>query len=105
MQGYSENVSIDEGVDAYGTRTKLHFEGESLIVQKSFDAQPLLDQCHAERVATEGQRWGEMRKVATLPMAVYAKALAIKENAERIKFIRTWIAQNPKFKTFDRYLK
>lgn len=103
--GYSENVSLDEGVDAYGTRTKLHFEGESLIVQKTFDAQPLLDACAAERAATAGQRWGEMRKVGTIPMVVYAKAATIKDNKERIAYIRNWLAQNPAFKTFDRYLK
>ena len=104
-KGYSENVTVDEGTDEYGTNTKLHFEGDSLIVQKSFDAQPLLDQCAALRNATAGERWGEMRKVAEIPMAIYSQALLIRDNQERKKFIRRWLAENRGFITFDRYLK
>lgn len=103
--GYSENVTVDEGVDAYGTRTRLHFEGDNLIVQKSFDGQGLADQCKAINNATAGQRWGEMRHVATLPMVVYAQAAAIKENRARQAFIRDWLQKNPHFITFDRYMK
>jgi hypothetical protein len=104
-EGYSESVSVDEGVDAYGTRTQLKFEGDSLIVQKSFDGKGMADACKAINTATAGQRWGEMRHVGTLPMAVYGKALAFKDNRERIKYIRNWLAQNPDFITFDRYMK
>ena len=40
--GYSENVTVDEGIDPHtGIRTQLHFEGDSLITQKTFDAEPL----------------------------------------------------------------
>lgn len=102
---YSESVTVDEGVDAYGTRTQLHFQGDDLIVQKSFDGKSLADLCTAERNATAGQRWGEMRKVGTLPMVVYAQASAIKDNRERMTFIRNWLKQNPHFITFDRYMK
>lgn len=105
IEGYSENVTVDEGVDEYGTRTQLHFEGESLIVQKSFDGQGLADQCKAINNATAGQRWGEMRHVGTLPMAIYGKALAMKDNKERMTFIRNYLKQNPHFITFDRYMK
>lgn len=104
-RGYSENVTIDEGVDAYGTHTQLSFEGESMIVKKSFDGHALADQCKAINAATAGQRWGEMRHVGTLPMAVYAKATEIKENKARHAFIRNWLQQNPHFITFDRYMK
>lgn len=104
-EGFSENVTVDEGVDAYGTRTQLHFEGDSLIVQKSFDGTALAEQCKAINNATSGQKWGEMRHVGTLPMAVYGKALCIKDNRERIKFIKGWLQQNPHFITFDRYMK
>jgi len=103
--GFSENVTIDEGTDAYGTRTQIKFEGDSLIVQKSFDGKGLADHCKAINNATAGQRWGEMRHVGTLPMAVYGKALAYKDNKERITFIKNWLQQNPHFITFDRYMK
>lgn len=104
-EGFTENVTVDEGVDAYGTRTQIHFEGDSLIIQKSFDGHELAEQCKAINKATEGQRWGEMRHVGTLPMAVYGKALAFKDNRERIKYIKDWLRQNPDFITFGRYMK
>lgn len=99
------STTVDEGIDAYGTRTQLHFQGDQLIVQKSFDGHALADQCKAINNATSGERWGEMRHVGTLPMAVYGKALAIKENKARTAFIRGWLQQNPHFITFDRYMK
>ena len=102
---YSENVTVDEGTDAYGVNTKLHFQGDSLIVQKSFDPTPILEQCAAERAATAGERWGEMRKVGTIDPVAYAKLLSIKDTRERRKFIRNYFAQNTAFVSFDRYLK
>lgn len=102
---YSETTRIDEGTDAYGINTQISFEGDQMVVKKSFDGQALADHCKAINNATAGQRWGEMRHVGTLPMAIYGKAIAIKDNKARIKFIRNWLQQNPHFITFDRYMK
>lgn len=102
---YSENVTVDEGTDDYGVTTKLHFEGDQMIVQKSFDAAPILEQCRADRIATAGERWGEMRKVGTIDPVTYAKLLTIKDNKERTKFIRNYFRQNTGFVSFERYLK
>jgi len=99
-----ESFELDEGYDPYGTHTAVKFEGDQAVKIRTFDAEPLLAQAHAERTATAGQRWGEMRKVGTIPMAIYAKALEIKEQTERTKFIRTWLQQNPALVSFDRYL-
>jgi len=103
--GYSENVTLDEGTDVQGVSTKLHFEGDQLIVQKSYDYAPIIEQCAAERNATAGERWGEMRKVGTIGPLEYAKLLSIKDPAERRKWIRNFFAQNTAFVSFDRYLK
>lgn len=105
MSEFGSPVSIDEGIDAYGVRTTLHIEQGALITQKTYDAAPLLEQCKAERAATAGQRWGEMRKVGTMPMAEYAKAMAIRDNAERKKYVRNWLRTNPYFLSFERYAK
>lgn len=104
-EGFTENVSIDEGINEVGVRTVLSFEGDQLIVKKSWDGQALAEQCKAERLATSGQKWGEMRKVASLGPIEYAKFCAIKDNRERIKAIRAYLAENSAFITFDRYLK
>lgn len=100
-----ENVTVDEGFDAYGTHKSLTFEGDQLVIKTSFDAQPLIEEAKAMRNATAGERWGDMRRVATIPMAIYAKAIQIKDNRERQKYLRTYLQQNPAFVTFDKYLK
>lgn len=100
-----ESFKMDEGTDAYGVNTQVVFEGDQIVKKQSFDASPILEACKAERLATEGQRWGEMRKVATLPMAVYARFIAIKDIKDRRKAIKQWLIDNPAFITFDKYAK
>jgi hypothetical protein len=100
-----ENVTINEGVDAYGNAHTLILEGDQLVKKTTFDAEPLLEEAKAQRNHTAGERWGDMRRVATLPMAVYAKFASIQDNRERQRQVRLWIQQNPAFCTFDRYLK
>ena len=98
------NVRFVDSVDAYGNAIELSFEGDALIKKTTFDAQPLLEEAKAERNATAGERWGEMRRVGTIPMAVYAKAATIRDNKERRTYIQKWLRDNPAFVTFDRYL-
>lgn len=100
------NFSIDRGYDAYGNHTQVIVEGDQLVRKTTFDAEPLLREAHAERVATEGKRWGEGvgTKVGTIPMAVYAQFLT-KPAEERQKFLLQWLRENPAFVTFDKFLK
>lgn len=100
-----ESFKMDEGTDAYGVNTQVIFEGDQIVKKQSYDASPLLEACRAERIATDGQRWGEMRKVGTIPMAVYARLMAITDNQERKKQLRSWLLANPKFITFEKYAK
>lgn len=104
-QGYSENVSVSEGVTADGVETILHFEGESLITQRRYDAQPHLEYARQARQATEGKRWGEGKLVGHIPPAEYARFLGIKNNEERQKAIKAWLRENSGFVMFERYLK
>lgn len=103
-EGFCENVSIDEGV-TNGIRTQLHFEGEELIVQKTFDAAPHLQYAKDARDATQGQRWGEGRLVGHIPDIFYAPIAALKDRKEREKAVRLFLQQNPAFVMFDRALK
>jgi hypothetical protein len=102
---YSENVTLDEGVSRGGVRTQLHFEGESLIVQKTYDATPHLQYAQQAREATDGQRWGEGKLIGHIPPAEYARFLMIRDNAERQKAIKTWLRENPAFCMFHRALR
>lgn len=104
MTGYQENVSVSEGfID--GVETILHFEGDSLITQKRYDATPHLDYAKHARDSTDGKRWGEGKLVGHIPPAEYAKFLTIKGNDERQKAIKGWLRANPAFVMFDKYLK
>lgn len=100
-----QNLVVDEGVDQYGTRHALHLTNDKVVHQRTFDAQPFIDGAAADRAATAGQRWGDMRKVATLPMALYAQVLAMPTQEGRQKKLKQIIQENPAFCTFDRYLK
>lgn len=100
-----ESFELDEGVDQYGTRTRIKFEGDQAVKIKTFDATDIIERAKAMRNETAGQRWGEMRKVGELPMAIYSQALTISNQEERTKFIRKYLRENQAFVTFDRYLK
>lgn len=105
--GYSENVSFVEDV-SNGVKTTLHFQGDELFVQREWDAKPWLEQAKAERAATEGQSWGEGRKVFSLPPAEYGRFLVEtqgKSKKEKQTWLRTWAQQNPLLVGFEKYLK
>lgn len=107
MSGYSENVSFVDDV-TNGVTTTLHFQGESLVVQKTWDAEPWLKAAAAERAATAGERWGDGRKVCTLPPAEYGRFLSEtngKTQKEKQQWIRAWAQQNPLLVSFERYIK
>jgi hypothetical protein len=104
-RGYEENVTVDEGVNEHGIGTKLHFEGDSLIVQRTYDADPHLAYARQAREATAGQNWGNGRLVGHIPPAEYARFLAIKDNKQRMTAIKGWLRENSQFVMFDRYLK
>lgn len=101
-EGFTENVVVDEGV-VNGVRTRLHFEGDEITVQKTFDATPHLEYAERARTSTQGMRWGEGRLVGHIPDLFYAPILLIKDRAEREKAVRLFFAQNPAFVMFDRY--
>lgn len=101
-----ENFEIDEGFDAYGVRKQVIFEGDQVVTKLSYDAEPLLEAAHAERAATAGDRWGEMRKVGTIPMVVLNQINKTYQGAEERKIqIVLWLKNNPRLVTFDKFLK
>lgn len=107
MSGYSENVSFVEDV-SQGVTTTLHFQGDALIVQKEWDGAPFLKAAAEERAITAGERWGEGRKVFTLPPAEYGRFLTEtrgKGQEFRKTWLRTWAQQHPLLVSFEKYLK
>jgi pyocin large subunit-like protein len=101
-----DNFVMDEGVDAYGVRKTVTFEGDQAVTKLSYDAAPLLAQAHAERSATAGDRWGEMRKVGVIPMVVLNRINStIPGQLDRTAAILGWLKANPRLVTFDKFLK
>ena len=103
-RGLSESFKLDEGVNRHGIHTELIFQGDEVVKSQTYDASPFLEAAHAERIATAGQKWGEMRKVGTVPMAVYQQAMTIRNQEERSKFLLGWLKANPYMVTFDKFL-
>ena len=102
---FTEAVTIDEGV-VNGIRTQMHFENSGdIVVQKTFDAEPILEYAAQARRDADGKRWGEGRLVGHIPALYLAPILAIRDKKEREKAVKLFFQQNPAFVMFDRFLK
>lgn len=100
------NVTIDEGVNEYGIKREIILEGDQAVTKLTYDAEPLLEAAAAERKATAGERWGDMRKIGTIPMAELTRINdTYKSEAERKAQILLWLRANPYMVTFDKFLK
>ena len=103
--GYTESVTIDEGFDAHGVRTRKHFESSGdVVVQHTFDAQEHLDHAKQARDATAGQRWGDGKFICHIPPAFLGPILAIKDKKEREKAVLKFMQENRGLVMFDRAL-
>lgn len=87
-----------------GITTSVHYLDGKTVIQKEYDAQPLLDVAADMRAATEGQRWGEMRHVGFIPMAELGKMMRQDGGFDHERVI-AWIKANPKLATFSKVLK
>lgn len=104
--GFTESVTVDEGINEQGVRTKLHFESDGgLVLQKTFDAAPYLKEAEQARQATSGQGWGEGRIVGTIDPVAYAQISKIKDRQERDKAILAYFRDKPALVKFDGYYK
>lgn len=105
-RGLSESFKLDEGTNRHGIHTELIFQGDEVVQKQTFDASPILEAAKAERIATAGDRWGEMRKVGTIPIAIYNRIVATyKTQEERRAAVLQFLKGNEGFVTFDKFLK
>lgn len=100
-----ERFKIDEGVNAYGVRKTVHFDGDQVVSEYAFDAEPIIEHCKEERIVSAGERWGDGRKIGTLPPTVMGQVFAIQGVEARKKFILDYLRANPAFVSFDKFLK
>lgn len=100
-----ERFKVDEGFNAYGVRKIVHFDGDEAVSQYTYDAEPIIEQCKEERIVTAGERWGDGRKIGTIPPTVMGQMMAIRGAEERKKFLLQYLKANPAFVSFDKFLK
>ena len=100
----SEVFSLSDHDALMGITTTVHKVESRVQIVKTYDAEPLLQMAAAERAATAGERWGEMRKVGTIPMAELAKFFRQDGGFDKARCV-AWLKQNPAFVTFDKVLK
>lgn len=98
-------LTLDEGVTKDGVRTQVHFDPDTIVVQRSFDAEPHLQHAKLARESTEGKSWGEGRMIGHIPPVFYAEILKIRDRDERDKAVMTFLRENPAFVMFDKALK
>ena len=97
--------TIYEGENAAGVTERTHFEDDSIVIQKTFDAQPHLEYAQQARESTAGQGWGNGRMIGHIPPAFYGQLLLIEDPKDRQKAVMTFLRENPAFVMFDRALK
>ncbi len=87
-----------------GTFTQLHEVEGKVSYQKTFDAEPFLRSAEANRQASQGERWGEGRKVGTIPMAILGQFLR-QDGGLDVKRLEAWLRENPAFVDYEPFLK
>lgn len=102
------SFTIDEGVDACGTRTQIIFDGDQVVKKETYDATPLLKEAAEVRAITAGDRWSEGlgTRVGTIPLPELHKINRMYSSTEeRSAACLRWLRDNPALVMFDRFLK
>lgn len=89
-----------------GITTTVHYLEDSgkVAIQKTYDAQPLVEAAAEMRAHTEGQRWGEMRHVGFIPMAELGKMMRQDGTVDK-KRCMEFLKKNPALCSFTKALK
>jgi hypothetical protein len=99
-----KNLSISHG----GVKTDVKIEDGHLITRKTWDAEPYLEAAAEARQMTDGQSWGDTRKVGVLPPAEFGEWMRIMReegNDAAEKYIHAYFMDRPKLVHFGKYIK
>lgn len=92
--------------DELGVTTIWHDDPDQpndVVVEKVWDAEPALELAQCMRNETHGQKWGEMRHFGYVPPAIMGKMM--RDGTWNPDGIKHFLATNPHYVTFDKYLK
>lgn len=88
-----------------GIKTRVHdLDSGRVVIEKQYDAQPLVQTAAEMRAATDGQRWGEMRHVGFIPMAELATMMRQDGGFDRARVL-AYLKANPALATFSKVLR
>ena len=103
---FAANITIDEGVNEFGIRREIILDGDQAVTKLTYDAEPLIEAAAQARIDTQGQRWGDGRFVGIIPIAELSRINETYHGAEERKHqILSWLRDNPKLVTFEKFLK
>ncbi len=108
MDSHVGSFTIDEGLDHFGTRTQIIFDGDQVVKKETYDATPLLKEAAEARAITAGDRWGEGlgTRVGTIPLPELHKIYrTYPSTEERSAASLRWLRDNPDLVMFDRFLR
>jgi hypothetical protein len=101
-----DDFHLAQSADEYGVSTEMMIEDGYFISKQSYDAAPMIEAAAAARVASDGKRWGDGQFVGIIPMPELQRINNTYKSAEERKHqILSWLRDNPKMVTFDKFLK
>lgn len=80
-----------------------YFDGQRNHFKTSYEVDDILKANAQERNATSGQRWGEWRKVASIPIGLFYDNLGVAVQNRDDKYVNKFLndADNRHFRTFE----
>jgi hypothetical protein len=104
-RGFQENLRLDEGVNANGVRTILHWEGDEFITQRQQDMELALQHVQEMRERNANKKKGEAMEIGHIPWLFMEQFDAIPDPDDRRKAMFRWLRENPAFLAHPGYLK
>lgn len=102
----NDDFHLVQSADENGISTEMIVEDGNFITKQSYDAEPMLEAAAMARINTAGDRWGDGRFVGVIPYPELHRINAQYNSAEERKHaILSWLRDNPKLVTFEKFLK
>lgn len=98
-------VKLDQFDAQLGIRTRVHETETKLVIEKQWDAEPILEAAAEMRATRAGERWDELgTHVGFIPMAELATMMRQDGGFDKAR-VREFLQRNPAFVSFDKFLK
>ena len=92
--GWARHV-VDHGVNEYGVRTRLHFQDNEIITEKTYDLEPVLKAAARAREIAENSRCDTIQSQGSIPMAELGQMLVDGSYLDD-EWMNRWFRERPK---------